>query len=267
MGELSGLQAWMHAAILAPDGPAGDAAGVLTASSRLTARERLAIYWRGYRLRLLECMRGLHPGLVHLLGRDAFDGFALDFLDAHPPRAYTLFRLDEEFAAHLAETRPDDAEHWPDMIIDLARFERAVTEATEAPGTEAPASGAPEGAGAGPHGPRPRAVPCLRLLRLAWPAHAYLAAVQRGEDPALPAPRPVRLAVCRRDYELVVRELGPRPFAALSALAEGGATGPVPAEWLRHWTGLGFLTRAGRLGAAHDPAGTDPAPEEGITSR
>jgi len=257
MGELSALQAWMQAAILDPDGPARDAAGVVTASSRLTARERLAIYWRGYRLRLLECMRGLHPGLVHLLGEDAFDGFAMDFLDARPPRAYTLFRLAEGFADHLSETRPDGAEHWPDMIIELARFERAVAEAAEAPGTE----------DAGPPGTRLRAAPCLRLLRLAWPAHEYLAAVRRGEDPPLPAPRPAYLAICRRDYALVVRELGPRPFAALDALARGAATGPVPAEWLRHWTGLGFLTRAEPLGAAHDPAGTTPAPAERTTTR
>ncbi|MEU5990029.1 DNA-binding domain-containing protein [Spirillospora sp. NPDC047418] len=257
MGELAGIQSWMHAAILDPDGPAGDAARVVTASARLTARERLAIYWRGYRLRLLESMRGLHPGLVRLLGRDVFDGFALDYLDAHPPRAYTLFRLDEGFAAHLAETRPDGAEHWPDMIIDLARFERAVTEATEAPGTE---DGVPPGTGL-------RAVPCLRLLRLTWPAHEYLAAVREGADPPLPAPRPVHLAVSRRDYALVVRELGPRPFAALDTLARGGAAGPVPAGWLRKWTGLGFLTRAERLGAAHDPAGPVPAPMERNTAR
>jgi hypothetical protein len=262
MSDLAGLQAWMHAAILDPDGSAADAAGVVTASSRLSAAERLGIYWRGYRLRLLECMRGLHPGLVHLLGQDVFDAFALDFLEAHPPRAYTLFRLDEGFAAHLGETRPDGAQHWPEMIIDLARFERAVTEATEAPGTETPGT-----EDAGPPGSRLRAAPCLRLLRLTWPANEYLAAVRRGGDPPLPAPRPARLAVGRRDYVLVVRELGPRPFAALEALAAGGATGPVPAEWLRLWTELGFLTRAERTGAEHDTAGTFPAAGERTTAR
>ncbi|NKZ05233.1 DUF2063 domain-containing protein [Actinomadura latina] len=265
MGELAGLQAWLHAAILDPDGPAADAAAVVTASSRLTARERLAIYWRGYRLRLLECMRGLHPGLVRLLGQDTFDGFALDFLDAHPPRAYTLFRLDEGFAAHLRETRPDGAEPWPDMIIDLARVERAVTEVTEAPGTEETPEETPERAG--PSGSRLVAAPCLRLLRLTWPANEYLAAVGRGGDPPLPAPRPVRLAVGRRDYALVVRELGARPFAALERLAGGGTADEVPAEWVRHWTELGYLTRAERPGARHDPAGTHPAPAERTTPR
>lgn len=252
MGELAELQSWLHAAILDPDGPAADAGDVVTGSSLLTARERLAIYWRGYRLRLLETMRGLHPGLVHLLGQDVFDGFAMDYLDAHPPRAYSLFRLDEGFAAHLRDTRPDDAGPWSDMLIDMARFERAITEATEAPGTEED----------GPPGDRLRAAPCLRLLRLTWPANAYLAAVRRGAEPPPPAPRPVHLAVGRRDYALVVRELGARPFAALEAIAAGAPPDGAPGAWLRHWTALGYLTRAEPPGAAHDPAGTVPAPAE-----
>ncbi|TMQ97189.1 DUF2063 domain-containing protein, partial [Actinomadura soli] len=80
--DLAGLQRWMQTAILDPDGDLDEASGTLTASEALTARQRLAIYWRGYRLRLLETMRGLHPGLTHLLGEETFDRFALDYLEA-----------------------------------------------------------------------------------------------------------------------------------------------------------------------------------------
>ncbi|MFI0353353.1 putative DNA-binding domain-containing protein [Actinomadura sp. 9N407] len=281
---LAGLQRWMHAAILDPDGIAGDAAGVISASSRLTARDRLAIYWRGYRLRLLESMRGLHPGLVHLLGEQLFDQFALDFLDARPPRAYSLFRLDEGFVDHLRRTRPDASEPpdrrqpWPDMITDLAYLERAVTEVMDGPGTEQSGVLAPDGLPSVQALPGACLVtaPCLRLPRLSFPANEYLAAMRRGDDPAPAAPRPVHLAVCRRDDALVVRELGAVAHGALEALTHGATVGialrGVPEEraleWLRHWAALGFFTRVERFGATRISwtAGTIPAPVERTTT-
>ncbi|MFI0367688.1 putative DNA-binding domain-containing protein [Actinomadura sp. 1N219] len=254
--DLAGLQRWMQAAILDPDGDLDEASGVLTASEALTAPRRLAIYWRGYRLRLLETMRGLHPGLVHLLGEETFDRFALDYLDARPPTAYSLSRLDEGFAGHLAATRPDDArsrEEWPDLIIDMARLERVITEVIEGPGTEDAPLPDPDDLPAPADLPalRPAVAPCLRLPSLTFPVHEYLAAVRRGDDPAPPRPRPVRLAVARRDYKVTMRELDPAAHRALRALAGGATVGTAfadagetrPAALLRRWTELGFFSR------------------------
>ncbi|TDB83300.1 DUF2063 domain-containing protein [Actinomadura sp. KC216] len=269
---LARLQRCLQTAIMDPDGDLDEAARVLTASETLTARERLAIYWRGYRLRLLENMRGLHPGLAHLLGEETFDSFALDYLDARPPSTYTLSRLDEGFAAHLSATRPDrrgpDAPagpDWPDLIIDMARLERIITEVIEGPGTEdavLPATDELPGP-AGLPGLRPVVAPCLRLPRLAFPVHEYLAAVRRGEDPDPPAARPVRLAVHRRDYKVTMRELDPAAHRALRALAGGAAVGAafehVDAQaigLLRRWTDLGFFTHLDQ------PADREPADRE-----
>jgi hypothetical protein len=269
--DLAGLQRWMQSAILDPAGGADGAAEVLTASAALTARQRLGIYWRGYRLRLLENMRGLHPGLAHLLGTEMFDRFALDYLDAHPPRAYTLFELDKGFVDHLIATRPDVDRRpgWPDLIIDLARLERITTEVIEGPGTEDGPVLRPEDL------PGPAALtelclataPCLRLPRLRFPANEYLAAVRRGEDPEFPRPRPVRLVVNRQAYQVTMRELTPADHRALRALARGATAGTALAdrpadqtrELLRRWTELGFFTHIHPSGAR--PSGISPAAE------
>ncbi|MFI0404642.1 putative DNA-binding domain-containing protein [Actinomadura sp. 3N508] len=275
--DLAGLQRCLQTAIMDPDGDLDEAAQVLTASETLTARQRLAIYWRGYRLRLLENMRGLHPGLTHLLGEETFDRFALDYLDARPPSAYTLSRLDEGFAAHLSATRPDrrapgtsKRPDWPDLIIDIARLERIITEVIEGPGTEnadLPATDdLPEPADL--PGLRPVVAPCLRLPRLAFPVHEYLTAVRRGEDPDPPAARPVRLAVHRRDYKVTMRELDPAAHRALRALAKGAAVGvafqDVDAQaigLLRRWIDLGFFSHLDEP-ADREPADREPADRE-----
>lgn len=179
----------MQAALLEPHGAGTEAVDELfTVSRRLSARERLRVYQHGYRLRLLRCLRDLHPGAVRLLGQDLFDRFALDFLDAHPSRSATLTRLDEDLAGHLERTRPDHEpgaphEAWIDLLIDLVRFERAFNEVLDGPGSEEV------------------------LLELRAPVHTYLAAVRRGEDPPPPEPRPVLLSLTRPDHTVVVREL------------------------------------------------------------
>ncbi|MEX2980957.1 DNA-binding domain-containing protein [Streptomyces sp. C36] len=200
---LAAVQRWMQAVILDPTGE--DPGHTITASSRLSARERLLVHQRGYRLRLLECMRTLHPGSVHLLGRQIFDQFALNYLDAHPSRSPTLAGLSERFAGHLGRTRPDavagaEREAWIDLLIDLIRFERAFTEVLDGPGPENDASPAPP----------------ARLFRACAPVHTYLAAVHRGDDPAPPEQRPVRLALIRRDFTVVTRELSPGAYERLS---------------------------------------------------
>ncbi|WUI01072.1 DNA-binding domain-containing protein [Spirillospora sp. NBC_00431] len=267
--DLAGLQRCLQTAILDPVGDLDEAVGRLTASSTLTARERLAIYWRGYRLRLLENMRGLHPGLTHLLGEETFDRFALDYLDARPSSSYTLSRLDEGFAGHLSATRPDDARHreeWPDLIIDMARLERLITEVVEGPGTEDVPVPHPDDlpGRADLPGLRPVVAPCLRLPSLAFPVNEYLAAVRRGEDPAPPPPRPVSLAVNRRDYRVTMRELDPGDHRALRALAAGATVGAAfayagearTAALLRRWTEHGFFSHL------HEPGSREPGLHE-----
>ncbi|HEX8065804.1 MAG TPA: DNA-binding domain-containing protein [Thermoleophilaceae bacterium] len=264
---LRDLQAWVQAAIVGPgrDLPAAEVERVLRPSARLTARERLDLYRRSYRLRLLEAMRASYPGLRHLLGHDLFDEFALDYLVAHPSRSYTLLRLGEGFPAHLEATRPAPDEaggDWPELVVDLARLERAFAEVYDGPGVEGewlPAAGdLPDH----PGDPRAAAepVPCLRPMRFSFPVAPYLEAVRRGGDPPLPEPGESFLALCRRDYVVTMTPLDARQHAALERLVRGE---PLGSDWplVRRFADAGFLRRPG----PEPPHRPHPTHEERVT--
>jgi hypothetical protein len=52
--------------------------------------DRLAIYGTAYYARLLECLLEEFPVLVHALGEELFDAFAVGYLQKYPSRSYTL---------------------------------------------------------------------------------------------------------------------------------------------------------------------------------
>ncbi|MFI9361519.1 putative DNA-binding domain-containing protein [Kitasatospora sp. NPDC053057] len=254
-------QRWFQDAILAPYGPgsyaqAQDRAAetVLSAAARLSPGQCLEVYRRGYRLRLLEAMRGLHPALRALLGDELFDDFALEYLDSRPSRSYTLFQLDAHFAEFLAEHRPDrdrpaaGREAWIDVVIDLARYERAFAEVYDGPGTE----GLPDTRSVlpGPHD-SVRPAPSLRLLVLSAPVHTYAAAVRRGRPAEDPVPRRMPLVLSRRDYVVTATELSASAHQFLSDLVDGRTVRTAAAaadldeaattHLLHRWTADGWL--------------------------
>src|SRR5262249_43068317 len=105
-GELGRLQRWMQAVIMHPGGveagvgspvargeidvPPQELERVVTRSRALSAADRMAVYSNAYVARLLECLREEYPTLVHALGREVFDEFAVGYLRAYPSRSYTL---------------------------------------------------------------------------------------------------------------------------------------------------------------------------------
>jgi hypothetical protein len=261
--SLAELQRWFQAAIMSPDTSAAmPAATVITASTRQQPAERLAIYQRGYRLRLRECLRNSFPALCHLLGRDLFDAFADDYLDACPSHSYTLFQLGKRFAEFLEHTRPDrdrppiEREAWVDLMVDLAHFERAFAEIYHGPGTETGPvlRGADLPADTDPAWPRLvlRPAPCLRLISTRYPVHAYAAAIARGAAPQPPPARSAILAMHRRAYAVVVAELTPPTDRMLMTLLGGqvvaaaAATAGIPLSsahaWIRRWAEAGLFS-------------------------
>lgn len=258
VGDLDATQHLMLNAITADSGAAGDIGfgDVIVGSAALTATERIDIYRRGYRARLVDCLRKTHPGLRHVLGAEVFDAFALDYLAAHPSRSYTLGRLGAKWSTHLEETRPDRdspvRERWPDFLVDLARLESTFQDAYDGPGVEGLPIANPDDL---PREPCPgatvRVVECLRLLHFRFPVDRYLAAVRNGEDPPLPAPAESFVAVSRRDWVVTLTGLRRRDYTALSALSAGeqleGAARvadlQVPEVWrlVRDWADRGFL--------------------------
>jgi hypothetical protein len=228
---LEHLQRWFLGAISGQKSGEPAAAHV-TASDRLSAAERLLVYSRAYEARLVECMGECFPATKRALGDDLFDGFAAAYLEAHPPRSYTLARLGDRFARHLEETRPADVPSpgWPDLIADLARLEWAIDEVFDGPGVEGrPPLDLSRVACLGDDRfaeVRLRLAPCVRLLRFAFPIDGWYAALRRADataPPPPPGPRDAWMLITRREYVVRRIEISSQQFDLLAAL-QGGAT-------------------------------------------
>lgn len=238
--ELGVIQRWMQAVITHPGGvvagmdsaearsaiPVGpnDVEAVITRSRALSAVDRLEIYARAYYARLIECLRAEFPVLVHALGEDLFDEFAVGYLERYPSRSYTLNLLGAGFPRYLDETRPSD-ESWAEVVVDLANLELAVAQVFDGPGVEdrraldfADLSAIPPERWAEA---RFVPVPCLRLLGLRYPIRAYYTALRDGVQSTPPARSDSFLALTRRNYVVRIHELQPREHDVLSALCEG----------------------------------------------
>jgi hypothetical protein len=252
--SLAELQRWMLDALHASDESPPVDSGVLAPSPTMTAGQCLDVYRRGYRLRLLESLRAVHPALRHLTGDELFDAFALDYLSANPPASYSLFDLGAGFADHLAATRPDTGETWPDLLVDVVKFERAFLEVYDGPGAEggtvASSIDVPSDPGSGGL-VTVTPVPCVRILRSRFPVGEYVCGVRRDENPGMPAPRPTYEALVRRRYVVDLVPLTTRSCRALETLlagadvsraarAAGTGDGQVLA-WMRSWADGGLF--------------------------
>ncbi|HVZ38656.1 MAG TPA: DNA-binding domain-containing protein [Candidatus Kapabacteria bacterium] len=240
--ELGRLQRWMQAAVTDRAGitggrsagnPPGDVEEIVLPSASLTSGERLAIYARSYHARLLQCFATIFPSLLHALGRELFEAFALDYLHHHPPHSHTLDHLADAFPDHLAATRPDAGlpadrrETWPDFIIDLARLELVLLHVFNGDGVENATPPLPRDIASVPLHLVGRLVPApaasSRVLRFGYPVHEYLRACRRGEMPTHPAARECSVVISRRNYRVLINEISPWHCAFLHE-ADGGRT-------------------------------------------
>jgi Putative DNA-binding domain len=282
MQNLDAIQRWMQSVIMNPHGVASgiesdearqvidvgteQVEGVVTRSHNLTALERLDIYHRAYFSRLIECLRDEFPALVHALGEETFDAFALGYLQKYPSRSYTLNHLGTRFPQHLAETRPpedDDGPSWPDFLIDLATLELTFGEVFDGRGVEGqPLLGVEQLQALDPEQwllSRLVPVPCLRLLTARFPVNKYYRAFRKKKEPAIPQPSATYLAITRRQFVVRHYQFPRLQHLLLSALVSGqtvgdairttaDAAGPQLSrlagllhKWFRNWTAEGFF--------------------------
>jgi hypothetical protein len=280
MRNLDQIQRWMQAVLMHPAGaeegvasaPAREAIDVapeqaehvVTRSRALSGLERLAIYNRAYYARLLDCLRESYPVLCHALGEDAFGSFAIDYLQKYPSHSYTLNDLGANFPRYLRDSRPADepGPGWPDFLIDLATLEWTYSEVFDGPGVEGRRLLRPEGLRKIPRARWPQArlvpVPCLRVVALHYPVHAYYTAVRRKKEAELPDPAETLLAVTRRRYIVRRYELTRPQYTLLETILDRQSVGEaiqraaevagggddfaaVLTKWFRDWTAEGFF--------------------------
>jgi hypothetical protein len=190
----------------------------------LGGAEGLAIYQRGYFLRIANCMREQFPALCHALGEPLFNDFVAEYIRAWPPESHTLYDLGRRFPAFLDESRPDrdrppeEHEVWIDFMVDLARFERQMFVMFAAPGHE----GKPFATRDAPDG-RLRLQPAFAVGAYRFPVAAYYHAVRRKQAADLPPAETSYAALVRTAYVTRTIVLSEPEYLFLSAMAEGGS--------------------------------------------
>ncbi len=229
--DLARLQHWLQRQIVGEAVAAGNdddmgSQDVIRGSAAFLARQRLAVYARGYVLRLVDCLREEFPVLRRLVGDQVFDLFASAYIAGQPSQSYSLYGFGVGFADFLELTRPDGTGPRSIEAIpsNLARLERAMSEAQRAEGTEARrADDVPIDAllHASPD-LRLRVPDTVRLLHLEFDFAATLAAAARGARPDQPPVRETWLAVARCRYRVRAHPVTSQHFALLQALERSG---------------------------------------------
>lgn len=227
--DLAELQRWMQGAILGRSTASGlDAivVGEPRGGNSLTAAQRLTLYARGYRARLMECLAAEFPCLRALAGEQVFELFATGYIAEQPSTDPSLYGLGAGFADYLEATRPaDDREPGALSAIpaDLARLDRARAEVQRAVGVERLGGPALSADLMLMPGARLRRPDSVRLLTLGFDPGPVLAAVDQGGpiDPPPSCLTPV--AVARSRWRVAVHALPPWRFAWLEALGEEGS--------------------------------------------
>lgn len=182
----------------------------------------LGVYRNAYRLRLAECLRETYGKTWGWLGDDDFNAAARRYIEAHPPKSWTLSDYGDRFPDLLALLYPNDPE-----VSELAWLEWAMHRAFEGPDA-APLS-AEDCAGVD----WDRAVfsfaPTLQLRPITTNCGALWAAMAAKESPpsAERLPSPAALCVWRKDLAPSFRTLEGRELLALKTALAGAPFGAI----------------------------------------
>lgn len=255
--RLPALQRWLQAVVSHAGGAEAGAASeeaaatelgpiddVILPSTKQTSLERVNVYAHGYWARLLDCLREDYPTLRAALGDDAFDSFAVGYLQTYPSQSYTLGKLGARFPQYLEETAPQgedsqqgEIDAWLVPLIELAELERAVSDIFDAPGGETLGFLTPDELAA--ISPAARAdltltpLPTFRLLRFRSEVNDYFTALRGSTQPTevpLADLGDSYLALSRREFVVRRHPLDREQFQLLTSLAAGTSLGEALAS-------------------------------------
>jgi len=230
-------------------------AGLIAAQSGLPARDRLAIYYDAYRIRLAEALAEAFDKTYSYVGDTAFAELCGGYIERHPSQFRNLRWFGDHFAAFAAEALPDHP-----VVAELAAFEWALGLAFDA--ADAPVltlqdlqtldPEAWETIGFALH-------PSLQLLSMQYNTPAIWLALGKEETPpdAVPGEEACTWLVWRKELQPHFRSLTAYEADALRGLAAGRSfsdvcaaaaeaseddiTGQI-AGWLHTWLSESVLT-------------------------
>lgn len=216
---LRALQLELQGALLDPGTTLVDTA--LVAAPPLTPDERLEIYRRAYRLRLIEALKDTYTSLHQVLGDELFAELGGRFVTTHPSVHRSIRWYGRELADFLARDMPEHP-----ILAELARFEWTLGEVFDAPDA-APVDRAALAIlePAAWAGMRVDFHPSLKRVVLEWNTAAVWRAVSDEQEPPAPARLldPTPWLLWRQNLKSFFRSLDPIEERALTA-ALGGAT-------------------------------------------
>ncbi len=220
-------------------------------NDRLTPTGRLQVYNGGYFTRLKEVLETDYKVLLHAMGAHAFFHLALEYVERFPSRHPNLNRFGKQLPEFIA-TRKGLGNRA--FLRDLARLERAMSEAFDAPEFESVDMSTlehltPDQWNAAVF----TANPSVRVLRFSYNVNTYLQGVMDEKKPELPPRRTSCVAVYRKD-DRVWRLNLPRPMYLIldalvngepfgKALARGGDHHLDVSKWFQDWSGDGLFSR------------------------
>lgn len=122
--SLRKVQTWLGNAVMTET--ISKAEHYITASSQLSAHERLTIYLRDYWPRCIESLEEDFPGLKLAFGEEKFELWMRRYLIQHPSHSFTLFYLGQDLIPFM-ETQYQDSDKA--LILDIVRYEWAKNKA------------------------------------------------------------------------------------------------------------------------------------------
>jgi hypothetical protein len=263
MSELRRLQRAMQAHVL--QGHAGILSELLETPAAGTA-QRMDVYTRAYRLRLLEVLGDHYPALKWWLGEEAFDALCTAYIEAQPSASFNIRWYGDRLAAFAAAQTP-----WREQaaIAEMATLEWAMTLAFDAADASAVAV---EDIARIAAQDWPQLTldfhPALHRVALRWNVAAQRRAMDREEPlpPSQPLEGAATSAVWRDAAGSVVhRQLEADEVRALDAAFQGADFGALcetllefctedavalrAASLLKRWVEAGWVLRASATAA------------------
>jgi hypothetical protein len=226
--SLARIQGAFQDYVLAGDREQPAIANLINQRHGLAARERLAIYYDAYRIRLKEALAEAFGKTYGYVGDELFDDLCQSYVDAHPSTFRNLRWFGDQFATHVAATLPD----YP-VVAELAMFEWALGLAFDAADAPVLAMAELQQLDASAWESIGFALqPSLQLLPLHWNAPALWLALGKEEAPPDAAENPVPLTwlVWRKALQPHFRSLDRFEAGALAGLAAGHSFAEVCAE-------------------------------------
>ncbi|MCE9584427.1 MAG: DNA-binding domain-containing protein, partial [Planctomycetes bacterium] len=184
------------------------------------SRQRLQIYSNMYFWRLIDILGQEYPTVLHILGPRRFNRLALQFLEAHPSRSYSLNFLSVKFPEFVR--REAKAVVHCGLCADVATVERTMEDVFDAAYVEPLSAKAwkkiPMGKWATG---RLKMTPAMKLLELGYPVNNFIAAVREKKKASLPRRAKEWLVVYRKNWTVWRAPLSRIRFVLLSCLQAG----------------------------------------------